>query len=193
MTALIARTRTLIADVGSPPVFIDDQIQDTLDLRRIEQRHVPLRPDPTFLPGGAVQYKDFYADTQAWESDVLLQDTSFATVTPTLSEELVGHWQFATQPQSFAVRATGKTYDLYGSAADLLEAWAAQVMLEFNVTESGRAYNRQGKFEQLNSLAAQYRGRAMAQQSRITQGDAVPAHVGGGVVYPDYGAADDWS
>src|SRR5438309_292640 len=98
MGALIARTRVLISDVaGASQVFTDDQIEDTLDQHRLEMRQVPLQPGPTFAAGGSILYLDFYSDTQAWEDDIVLQDTGWNVVTPSVSEPLVGHWHFAAQ------------------------------------------------------------------------------------------------
>src|SRR5947209_1191870 len=111
MAALISQTRTLIADRGTLTTFSDDDIQAALDRRRIEHRWQHLSPAPTFVPGGAVSYLDFYSDTGAWEDDYTLQDTSYADVTASvdLAEPIVGHWHFPTSPNGFAVRITGKT------------------------------------------------------------------------------------
>jgi hypothetical protein len=191
MLALIDRVRTLIAD-SSQQVFSDQQIQEALDARRIEKRHVALRPDPTFQPGGAVVFKDYYSDTQYWEDDVLFQDQTYATITPLIAEAFVGHWQFEAQPNGIGIRATGKAYDLYGAAADLLEAWAAQVMLQFDATTGRDSFTRSQKFTQISALAARYRAQALVQTSRIVQSD-VPTDVStNAVVYPYYGDIDGY-
>src|SRR5947209_20257395 len=96
MAALIRRTRTLIAD-GNAVAFDDDAIQDALDLRRTEHRWVLLRASPTFAPGTGTLFLDYYSDADNWEDDVRLQDASFATITATVSEPIVGHWSFASQ------------------------------------------------------------------------------------------------
>jgi hypothetical protein len=187
MASLIDRTRTLIADPNSA-AFSDDQVQDALDSRRTEQRFVLLEPQPTFLADRQILYLDYYSDTPNWESDILLQDANYQPVTPSLSEELVGHWTFAVQPNGVAVRATGKTYDLYAAAADLLESWAAQVMLQFDVTTGRDQFLRSQKFEKITALAAHYRELAQIETSPITQSEWTPDHDGGGVTYPSLGA-----
>ncbi len=183
MAQLIAQARSLLGNV-SPAIFTDDQIQDRLDVYRTERRWVPLRPVQTFTPGGAITYNDYYSDAEYWEADVLLQDTGYTTITADSSELLTGHWHFNMQPAGIAVRATGKTYDVYAAAADLAEMWAAQVVLEFDFSTSRDQFKRSQKFDQLTKLAAQYRARAMVHVSRLVQTDAAPDVDGSGVTYP---------
>ena len=164
MSSLIARVQMLIAD-PTATAFTPSQIQDTLDLHRTEQRYIPLRAQPTSSGGGTVSFLDYYSNIQNWEDDVHLQDVSYTLLTPTLSENIVGHWAFATQPGALAVRATGKTYDIYAAAADLLESWAAQAKLDFSVSTGTSAYQRQQKFTMMTDLAKQYRAQSMPQMS----------------------------
>lgn len=164
MSSLIARVQTLIAD-PTATAFTPQQCQDALDLHRTEQRYIPLRAQPTFSGGGTVFFLDYYSNIQNWADDIVLQDTSYTLLTPTLSENIVGHWAFGTQPGALAVRATGKTYDIYAAAADLLESWAAQVKLDFSVSTGTSAYQRQQKFTMMMDLAKKYRMQAMPQMS----------------------------
>ena len=186
MAGLIARTRTLIGD-PTGQALADDDVQAALDLHRTERRFVPLQPQPTFLPDTTILYLDYYSDAQWWEDGVLLQDTSYATLTPTTSETLVGHWAFATQPGGIAVRATGKTYDVYAAAADLLEAWAAQVKMDFAFTYGRSQYQRDQKFRMMLDLARQYRGQALPASGTLAQNDATgwTGDTGNAVTYPD--------
>lgn len=191
MAELIDRTRTLIFDPSSPTnTFSDDQIQDALDFYREEQRWVALRPMPTYVAGGNTIYLDYYTGIGNWESDVQLQDLTYATITPSLSELIVGHWAFASQPNGIGVRATGKTYDIYASAADLLEWWVGQVkMTAFSVRDGKDAASYKDIVGNMLSLAGQYRARALPHIRRMYQGDAAPDNDGGGVVYPSVGNA----
>lgn len=187
MTALIAKARRLIADTSGSPVFTDNDIQDALDVRRLEQRFVALQPSPSFTTGGATLFLDYYADYEYWEDDVLLQDMSYNTLTASLAEPLVGHWHFTSAPNGFGVRATGKTYDMYGACADLLDSWAATVMLQFDATTGRDTFNRSQKFDMIAKLAATYRSRALAQQTRATQRE-IPSDIStNAVTYPAYG------
>jgi hypothetical protein len=73
-----------------------------------------------------------------------------------VSEPIVGHWQFAqtTLPSVFI---TGKTYDVYRAAADLLERWAARWALSYDVNVDGQSLKRSQAGMALQNLARQYR------------------------------------
>jgi hypothetical protein len=186
MADIIARCRVLIHDAGTPPVFSDDEIQHHLDLHRQEVRWQALRAEPTFRPGIGVTYQDYYATLENWEGDVVLLDMSYADVTAQadVAELLPGHWHFPTQPSGVGLRATGKTYDLYAACADLLEAWAAAVSLDFDVVTGGDQLRRSQKFEALTRLADRYRRLGLPVSGRIIQSDASPEQVGSGVTFP---------
>lgn len=187
MLDLTEQLRLLIGDNGLIENFTDDQIQDRLDAHRTEMRYIELRPQPSFQPGGAVLYLDYYSDQQYWESDILIQNLSYYTVVPDLSEDIVGHWHFNTQPTGIGIRATGKIYDIYASGAELLESWAAQVKLDFAFVSGRDQYQRQQKFDMLLKLAASFRARAQVHTSRLIQSDATSDHDGTGIVYPVLG------
>jgi hypothetical protein len=55
---------------------------------------------------------------------------------------------------------TGRSYDLYGAAADVLEAWAANVALQFDFAEDDQSYKVSQKQRQLLRLAGHYRQRS---------------------------------
>src|SRR5260221_7349684 len=137
MTALIARTRLLINDTlpaGSGQVFLDQDVQNSLDESRLDLYNQPLVPQPTFS-SGTMLYLDYFAPPQLgdWEDDIVLKQYLTMVVTPSATDDIVGHWTFAqsTLPPVFI---TGKTYDIYRAAADLLVRLAAQWMLRFNAT-----------------------------------------------------------
>lgn len=155
MAALISLVRDLIGDpAGVDQVFTDDQVERSLDIHRWEFRYLPLKPLSTVTPGSTV-FKDWYSDELYWESDATLYDGAYTQLTPSSSDPLHGRWSFsAHQP---AVLISGKVYDPYGAAADLLEMWAGKVALEFDVNMDGAAMQRSQKRQALRELAAQYR------------------------------------
>lgn len=155
---LIARLRKLVNDpAGANQTWNDDELQDFLDANRLDVRHVALRPETTWSDG-AVTYTDYYADQGEWESDVILEDSDGDDLTPTASNLVAGHWTFTDQGP--AVYITGKTFDLWATAADVLEAWAAKAALEFDFDTDGARFARSQKREALLAVAAQYRRRA---------------------------------
>ena len=160
MVALISRVRELVNDpAGASEIFSDDTVQDALDAHRLDIHHARLEPVETFSAGGTVTYLDYYASRGDWEEDAELQDAGGTLLSPSSNDWLVGHWVFAssTLPPVFI---TGKVYDVYGAAADVLEMWAAKTALEFDFQTDGQSFKRNQKQAALESLANRYRRRA---------------------------------
>lgn len=170
MAELISRVRGLIADpAGSSQAFTDDEVQAALDRYQVVVQYAPLLPAPTLLPGGTVEYRDYYAGVGDWEAGEQLVNAASQALTPTASDRLTGHWTFASPGQLPPVLVTGAYYDVWAAAADLLEAWAARVKLEFDLTLPGGTFARSQKAKALLELAASYRRRqrpAVAVQRR---------------------------
>src|ERR1041385_536806 len=92
MADLIAKVRLLIADpAGDAQTFTDLQIQDALDQRRTTAKLLQLRGEPTITDDGSFTYRDYYSRLGDWDSSGTLQGASWATLTPSASEWLVGH------------------------------------------------------------------------------------------------------
>lgn len=190
LAALITELRVMVNDpeVGTP-VFADSDYQSVLDDHRQEMRLVTLQGVPSFFPGNTVLFLDFYSDAKWWESDVKLQDMAYNDITAnaTLAELFIGHWQFTTQPNGIGVYATGKTFDLYGSAAAILRKWAGQLKLTFTFSSDSQKFQLTDQINNLLLIAREYEARALPRSIRMVQDDATPEQDGGGVVYPNWG------
>lgn len=166
MAQLINLVRDLIGDpAGAKQVFTDDQIERSLDVHRWEFRYLPLKALVT-VTSGNTEYLDWYSEEQYWEDDVVLHDTDYNTLTPSSSDPMHGRWTFSVH-QPF-VLISGKVYDPYGAAADLLEMWAGKVALDFDVSLDGASMQRSQKQKALRDLAEHYR-----RQQRIIHGRQV--------------------
>src|SRR5436305_1289178 len=109
MAALISRVRLLINDSAGVAQVSDDQsIQDVLDASRVDYRYLSLAPAPTYS-GSTIQYLDYYSDLTDWEDDVAFWQYRITQVTPSVQDNIVGHWTFAgtTLPPVYLI---GKTY-----------------------------------------------------------------------------------
>lgn len=156
MAALITRVRLLINDpVGASAIFDDQTIQDVLDEGRTDIKNGETRAKPTFA-GATIQYLDYYTVLTDWEDDVVFKQYLTTVVTPSVAEPIAGHWIFATSTFP-PVLVTGKTYDIYRAAADLLERWAARLFLSYDVIVGGQTFRRSQSFEMLQALADKYR------------------------------------
>jgi hypothetical protein len=170
MSALIARTRLLINDPSSATQqFADQDIQDILDESRADIINMALIPKPTFT-GALIQYLNYYTDLGGWEDDLVLKQFLVTIVTPTLSEPIAGHWQFATTTLP-PIYLTGKTYDIYRGAADLLERWAARYVTRFDFTSDGQSFRVSQAPAQLQALAKTYRMKQRAHSITAIRSD----------------------
>lgn len=170
MADLIARVRFLINDpAGASPTISDQQIQDTLDERRVDVRFEELQPAETPVAGRLVTL-DHYSHRGNWEADEALFDGAYNELTPTDANRLVGHWTFGADTSS-PVYLVGKTYDVYAAAADLLEAWAAREKASFDFTADGASYHRSQKVANLLELARRHRQQQRPQSIRQVRND----------------------
>lgn len=176
MASLISRVRLLINDVlvpGGGQIWSDDQIQDVMDASRLDVKNGPTTPKPTFT-GSTIQFLDYYTELGDWEDDLVLKQYLVNTVTPTTSENIVGHWTFSstTLPPLYI---TGKTYDIYRSAADLLERQSVQWALSYNISMDGQSLQRGQVVTALQNLAKTYRMKQRARNISLIRTDTSKA------------------
>ncbi|HLZ64390.1 MAG TPA: hypothetical protein VKR06_46260 [Ktedonosporobacter sp.] len=170
MAALISRVRLLINDPLSTSMqFLDQDIQDVLDEGRSDIVNMPLIPKPTFT-GSTIQYLNYYSQLGGWEDDYVLKQFLVTVVTPSAVEPIAGHFQFAatTLPP---VYITGKLFDVYRTAADLLERWSARWVLSYSVTVDGQSLQRAQAATALQTLAKSYRMKQRAGVIAATRSD----------------------
>lgn len=155
---LVARVRVLIGDTGDTPVFEDADIAAALDTWRTDMHYAQLTPTPVWT-GPIAEYFVYTAPLTDWEADAVLYDSSNSALTPLYSDLQAGRWEFAenTPPPVYIV---GKSYDVYAAAADMLEAWAARVALDFDFSADGGQFSRSQKRGALMAVAEQYRRRS---------------------------------
>lgn len=160
MQPLVDRLRRVIGDIGTTEVFTDDDLQAALDERRSEASAVALLEDAV-LSGDPTTFRAPYG---LWEADAVIASGS-GPLTPDVSDPLNGVWSFDAAPGT-TLYLTGRTYDLWGTAANLLEEWAARVSLEFDFGTDQQSFNRSQKRENLLAVAREYGRRAIQPGSR---------------------------
>jgi hypothetical protein len=173
MAQLIQHLRLMIGDPATAPApqFADDDLEIYLDRRREVIRYAIMKPEPTPTPfTGVSQYFDFYADNRFWEGDATFYHMNFSPVVPDTIDFITGHITFAVSvlPPIFIV---GKYYDMNGSAADALDAWAAAVTLQVQTMEGAVRYNLEQKCQALQQMAERYRRRTAARSYSAYRGD----------------------
>lgn len=186
MVALIGKVRLLINDpAGASQQFSDNQIQDALDDWRRDVRYEQLTPAPTLSNSGGIandpaqpgiaeyNWTDYYSSFQWWEQGEVLSDGHFITLTPASSDELAGHWTFAlaVPGQYPPVFITGRVFDIYASAADLLEMWSAVLLSSVDFTADGQSFHLSQLSAGKQRLADIYRRRALPTVAKMTRQD----------------------
>jgi hypothetical protein len=187
-TSLIPRVRILINDpAGASQQFSDQDVQDVLDEGRIDMFNFALTPQWTFsVAGVALGVFDYFTPAQwgNWEDGQVLKQYLTTVVTPATSENIVGHWTF-TNSTLPPVMLTGKTYDLYRAAADLLERLAARWVLRYSMNVNGQSLQRGNVNVDLQKLAMTYRLKQRAGLTEMTRSDIAAqseARQGGGLL-----------
>jgi hypothetical protein len=160
MQPLVDRLRKAIGDVGSSRVFEDDDLQAALDERRSRLSAVALLADPV-ISGSATVFRAPYG---FWEADAAIASSSGA-VTPDLSDPINGTWAFDAAP-GVTLYVTGYAYDLWGTAANLLEEWAGRTALEFDFGTDQQQFDRSQKTSNLLKVAREYGRRAIPPHAR---------------------------
>src|SRR5260370_2091814 len=174
MAALISRIRDLTNDnlpAGSGQVWSDNQIQDVLDEGRIDVYNGHLTEKPTFS-GSTIQYLDYVSEYGGWETDYVLKQYLTVAITPSFVEPIAGHFQFAVN-EFPPVFITGKIYDVYRSAADILERQAAQWALRVSMTVDGQTIQRGQAVMALLNLAKTYIRKQRPRTITMKRGDFV--------------------
>lgn len=174
MSNLIARVRLLVNDPNPPPsggvlTFQDTDIQDVLDESRMDLFNRPLKAMPTYS-GSTISFLDYFSDLGGWEDGMTLRQYLTVVVTPSSIEPIAGHFQFAatTLPP---VMVTGKLYDVYRAAADLLERWSAKMVFAYDITANGQTLHRSQQGAALQKLVAYYRRKQRARTISMIRTD----------------------
>jgi hypothetical protein len=169
MAALIARLRVVVGDdPGVNAAFENDELEQFLDERRADVDLAPLRGDVVLSGSPTV----FRAPVRWWEADHVLVDGAGSALTPAElgTNALAGVWAFETS-QSGLVYISGRYFDLYGSAAAVLQAWAAKVAREFDFGMGGGVmFDRSQKRVGMLALAREYARKAVSPGMRSTWG-----------------------
>jgi hypothetical protein len=170
MASLISSVRVLINDPsGASQTFDDQTIQDVMDESRLDILNGSLIAKPTFS-GSSIQYLDYFSENGGWEDGMVLKQYLTVVVTPSAIEPIAGHFVFSatTLPPVFI---TGKIFDRYRAAADLLERWAAKWALAYSFSSDGQSFQRHQASLALLALAKQYRMKQRPRMSSVVRTD----------------------
>ena len=181
MATLISTLRELVNDpAGAAQVFADDTLQRHLDAHRWDVYDEALTAIPTPIGGGSVAYYEYrsrhrdFETTQGGTAVFVVRDSVGATRGTATWAEVdyqLGRVTFATDQAGTALYLTGRTFDLYGAAADTLMDWAAKTALQFDFSSDSQSFSRSQKQAQLMQAAERYRRQARPLRVSITRPD----------------------
>jgi hypothetical protein len=166
MQYIIEFVREQIHDTDSEQ-YTDQQIQDRLDMARLDLYSHKLCAADTLSSTGTYEWKDFYSKHGFWEEGTVLQAPDGTVLTPTTSEYLIGRWTFATHQNQLPMGATGRVYNVYGVCAKLLFQWENTLRNQFNFTADGLTVQRIAQVKDLHALGLTFQ--AMSWGSPGTQ------------------------
>jgi len=172
MADVFARLRSLIGDTAGVQVFTDDELQDALDEHRTIARYEPLTPEGVYA-SGAMGYTIHHATYGEWEDSVVLTDGAYGAVTISTSDLHIG--LFVISSTCPAVYASGVYFDLHAAAADVLDAWAARLALEFDFSADGSSFSRSQQTAMLREAATAHRGLARPVTRHLVDSDTATA------------------
>ena len=181
LATLISTLRELVNDpAGTAQVFSDDTLQRHLDGFRHDFYFEPMTPNQVQLAGGSVAYYEYYAwhqwleTTQAGTAVFYIQDSTGATrgtATWADVDYQRGVVTFTTNQAGTALYLTGRSFDVYGAAADVLTDWAQKVSLQFDFSSDQQSFSRSQKQQMLLAAAERYRRQAKPRRANITRPD----------------------
>jgi len=161
MEYIITFVRELIHDpAGASQQFSDQQIQDRLDLGRLNLYNHPLCPKDTRTTGGTIEWHDFFAGYQFWETDYVIQGSNGTLAPSDVAEPLIGKFHYnGHTPQPLMI--TGKVYNVYGVAGSLITTVIGTLRNSITSwTADGTTVQRLNQLKTLEDLAKLYAGRA---------------------------------
>lgn len=193
MSALNTQVALMIGDASNVQ-FTQQQVQDTLDRNRQDVRYESLIIAPSIVNTASTNnvastiFADFYSQYGWWEADIVLQayygGAAWVVVTPVSSELLLEQAHFVFEANVFTsgtvpgqtppVFATGKVFDIYSAAADLLEFWAASYAGRVDVTMDGQTARLSQLMSNKLKAANIYRMQAKPKIATMTRGDIMP-------------------
>ena len=169
MLNLVSRLRRMTADVGTV-TWDGEQLQEILDLHRVEIQRVPLEAEAWQvasgtvvytryrIPGGLVNFEEAGSGTLAWR---LYESSGTEVGTANYTADYInGILDFTADQAGSARWLDARAYDLHAAAADAWREKAAFKAGHFQFKADGAQFNRQQWFEHCVSMAALHDSRA---------------------------------
>jgi hypothetical protein len=154
--------------VAGAAYWTDDQLQVILDNHRHDLTLVELQAREQYSSGGTLQYFDYYApygyfeQTTGGSAIFYVQDGSYAimgttTYTPDYRRGVVS---FAADTSGSTYYLTGRSYDIYGAAADIWRRKASHYTTSVNFSTDNHSVSMGAVIENCLKMAQYYQAQA---------------------------------
>lgn len=165
---------------GTATYWDDAHLGQVLDMYRVDFERVLMQPNPSPAAGGSLSWFNYYLPHKMLES---ASGTTIFTVFDATGSAIAGtaftvdyrrgQVAFTTNTGGSTYFASGRSYDVYGAAGEVLERWAAHEMLSFDFSADGQSFRRSQKIENLKAMAVDCRGKAWPQKISTVRSDLV--------------------
>lgn len=172
MLTLIQRLRDRTGDTEDAPVFQGQRLQDILDNNQIRVRYERLIWVPHYIPGGVAEIHEVLSLFTDWEDTPELVDSQRRVLTPDTTDLKTGRWTFTANLMGLIpVYATGFAYDMYNSAADVCQEWAAKLARRYDTGDERQKMARSQMSTSLRAQAKEFRGMAPLRNAQAVRSD----------------------
>lgn len=166
---------------GSANYFDDDQLQRILDRHRNDVFDHVLTAAPHHS-GGTLVFQTYVAALDSWEATdggtalFVLTSRTGGTVVPSgwSADYQRGIVRFDADQGRVAYSVTGRRYDIYGAAAEVLRVWATQKKAACDFTVDGAAEFVEGQTRNMLALAKEYAAKAEPITMALGRSDVIP-------------------
>ncbi len=161
MQYVITFVRELVNDTSATPQYTDQQIQDRLDLNRLDLYQDCLKAADTLTASGTIEWHDFHSRYPFWETDFVIKQPDGDVVTSNTPEPLIGKFSFTAHQSEIPLSITGRVYNVYGVAATLVTMMIADIRNQVTSwTADGTTIQRLNQLKNLEDLAKIYSQKA---------------------------------
>jgi hypothetical protein len=165
-STMVTRLRSITGSTATD--FSDAEVQDFLTTNSTDY----VREWLTAASSDGTTYDKFGAETGNWEAGAVFRDSANAIVTTGLTFEVITGIVTAAPPRTESILTiTGRAYDIYGAAAELMETWANKLSQEYDVSLDGNTYNRSQKADGLRAAAASFRRKSRTRVGTTERND----------------------
>lgn len=171
---------------GTVTFWSDDQLQEVIDIYRMDYNNAELHPVQEIGTGGSALYVQYYAPSGNLEENTsgtvyfnIIDGVGSAIGTATYSVDYVtGLIRFNSNTEGTPYYWSGRSYNLYAAAADVWRQKAGAVSDAFDFKTDRQSFSRAQRFDHAMKMATYFDDQGGVttgiKTAKMTRGDLVP-------------------